>query len=71
MLDEGPWQLSGERAYYGIFVESAAGLPIAHLLVVALVGDRSYRFGLLARPRNFHEFLPTAREMADSLEIQG
>jgi hypothetical protein len=71
MLDEGPWELDGERAYYGIFVEYAAGFPIAHLYVVAFVGDRSYSVVLVARPRNFQEFLPTAREMADSFEIQG
>ena len=66
-----PWELDGERAYYAIFGEYAAGFPIAHFLIVALVGDRSYDFALLARPMNFREFLPTAREMADSLEIQG
>jgi hypothetical protein len=71
MLDEGPWELDGERAYYGIFVEYEAGFPRAHLHIVALVGDRSYSVVLVARPRNFQEFLPTAREMADSLEIQG
>ena len=71
VLDKGPWELDGERAYYAIFVEYAAGFPIAHFLVVALVGDRSYRLGLTARPGNFQEFLPAAREMADSLEIQG
>jgi hypothetical protein len=71
MLDEGPWELDGERAYYGIFVEYAAGFPLARLLIVALVGDRSYSVSLTARPRNFRELLPTAREMADSLEIQG
>lgn len=71
ILDEGPWEFGGERAYYAIFVECAAGFPIAHLLIVALVGDRSYRFGLLARPRDFKGLLPTAREMADSLEISG
>ena len=71
ILEEGPWELDGERAYYAIFGEYAAGFPIAHLLIVALVGDRSCYFWLQARPRNFREFLPTAREMADSLEIQG
>ena len=71
MLDEGPAELDGERAYYGIFGEYSAGFPPAHLLIVALVGDRSYSVTLVARPRNFQEFLPTAREMADSLEIQG
>jgi hypothetical protein len=71
MLDEGPAELDGERAYYGIFGEYSAGFPLAHLLIVALVGDRSYSVVLVARPRNFQEFLPTAREMADSLEIQG
>jgi hypothetical protein len=35
------------------------------------VGDRSYSVALVARPRNFQAFLPTAREVADSLEIQG
>ncbi len=71
ILEEEPWELDGERAYYAIFGEYAAGFPIAHFLIVALVGDRSYDFALLARPMNFREFLPTAREMADSLEIQG
>jgi hypothetical protein len=71
MLDEGPAELDGERAYYGIFGEYSAGFPLAHLLIVALVGDRSYSVTLVGRPRNFQEFLPTAREMADSLEIQG
>jgi hypothetical protein len=71
MLDEGPWELDGERAYYGIFVEYAAGFPRAELLIVALVGDRSYYFWLFARPRTFQEFVPIAREMADRLEIQG
>jgi hypothetical protein len=72
MLDEGPWELDGERAYYGIFTEYAAGFLIVHLLIVALVGDWSYSVTLQARgPRNFQEFLPIAREMADSLEIQG
>jgi hypothetical protein len=70
IVDEGPRELDGERAYYAIFVEAAAGYPITHLLIVARVGDRSYWFGLAARG-NFQEFLPTAREMADSLEIQG
>ncbi len=41
------------------------------LLIVALVGDRSYYFWLFARPRDFEGLVPTAREMADSLEIQG
>jgi len=71
MLDERPWELDGERAYYGIFVEYAAGFPMAELLIVALVGDRSFYFWLFARPRDFEGLLPTAREMADSLEIQG
>jgi hypothetical protein len=72
MLHEGPWELDGERAYYGIFTEYAAGFLIVHLLIVALVGDWSYSVTLQARgPRNFQEFLPIAREMADSLEIQG
>ena len=59
------------RVLRAIFVEYAAGFPIAHLYIVALVGDRSYHFVLLARPRDFEGFLPTARKMADSLEIQG
>jgi hypothetical protein len=72
MLHEGPWELDGERAYYGIFTEYAAGFLIVHLLIVALVGDWSYSVTLQARgPRNFQDFLPIAREMADSLEIQG
>jgi hypothetical protein len=72
MLHEGPWELDGERAYYGIFTEYAAGFLIVHLLIVALVGDWSYSVTLQARgPRNFQEFVPIAREMADSLEIQG
>ncbi len=71
MLDEGPAELDGERAYYGIFGEYSVGFPLAHLLIVALVGDRSYSVALVARPRNFQEFLPTAREVAESLEIQG
>ena len=70
IVDEGPRELDGERAYYAIFVEAAAGFPITHLLIVARVGDRSYWFGLAARG-NFQEVLPIAREMADSLEIQG
>jgi hypothetical protein len=70
IVDEGPRE-HGERAYCAIFVEAAAGFPITHLLIVARVGDRSYWFGLAARPRNFQDFLPTAREMGDSLEIQG
>jgi hypothetical protein len=71
ILDEGPTELGGERAYYAIFVESVAGFPRAELLIVALVGDRSYYFWLFARPRDFEELLPTAREVAESLEIQG
>jgi hypothetical protein len=71
ILDEGPTELDGERAYHAIFGEYAAGFPIAHLLVVALVGDRSYRFWLSDRPRSFHESLPIAREMVGTLEIQG
>ena len=71
IVDEGPWELDGGRAYYAIFGEYEAGFPRAHLLIVALEGDRSYYFWLTDRPRSFHEFLPTAREMADSLEIQG
>ena len=72
MFHEGPWKLDGERAYYGIFTEYAAGFLIVHLLIVALVGDWSYSVTLQARgPRNFQDFLPIAREMADSLEIQG
>jgi hypothetical protein len=43
----------------------AAGFPMAELLIVALVGDRSYYFWLFARPRDFEGLLPTAREMAD------
>jgi hypothetical protein len=71
ILEEGPTELDGERAYYAIFGEYAAGFPIAHLLIVALVGDRSYRFWLSDRPRSFHVSLPIAREMVDTLEIQG
>ena len=72
MLDEGPAELDGERAYYGAFVEYSAGFPIAHLLIVSVVGDWRYSVVLQARgPRNFGKFLPLAWEMADSLEIQG
>jgi hypothetical protein len=71
ILDEGPAELDGERAYYAIFSEYSAGFPLAHLIIVALVGDRSYRIWLVARPRDFRESLPTARGMAESLEIQG
>ena len=71
IVDQGPGELDGERAYYAIFGEYEAGFPRAHLLIVALVGDGSYYFWLTDRPRSFHEFLPTAREVADSLEIQG
>lgn len=71
MLDEGPWELGGERAYFAIYVEEATGIPRVHLVGVALVSNRSYHFALIAPPRDFERFLPTAQEMADSLEIQG
>jgi hypothetical protein len=65
-----PFHVYESGPYYGIFVQFAAGFPRAQLFIVALVGDRSYYFWLFARPRDFEGLVPTARELADSLEIQ-
>jgi hypothetical protein len=72
MLDEGPWELDGERAYYGIFTRVCGRVP-DRAPPHRCARGRLELFGHAAgpRPQNFQEFLPIAREMADSLEIQG